>query len=115
MPLPLAILCGILLTVLIFVGAGYLLLLSMLLLPVYYAIRNVWAELPKVGQWKVRWERFFQVIFVELIVFIMFVVAQYEQPASVPLWILAYLLYMLSTSLCISISKDISDENLHIS
>jgi len=115
LPLPLAVLCGILLAVLIYGGGKYLILLSILLLPIYYAIRNVWRELPKGGNWKMRWERFFQVIFIELIVGIMLVVAQSEQPASIPWLIMVYLLYMLSTSLCISISKDIPYENLHIS
>ena len=108
MPLPLAILCGILLTVLIFRGAGFLLFLSMLLLPIYYAVKNVLTELPKGGNWKVCWERFFQVIFVELIVVIMFVIqiAQIDQSILISVWMMAYLLYLISTSLCISISKD---------
>ncbi len=107
MPLPLAIIFGILLALLIYGGGIQLLLLSILVLPIYYAIRNVWMELPKGGTWKVRRERFFKVIFVELIVGMMLVVAQNEQPGSISWLIMAYLLYMLFTSLCISISKDI--------
>ncbi len=35
-------------------------MLSVLLIPIYYAVRNVLTELPKGGKWKIRWERFFQ-------------------------------------------------------
>lgn len=107
MPLPLAIICGILLAVLIYGGGVRLILLSILLLPIYYAIKNAWMELPKDGKWKVNWERFFKVIFVELIVGIILAVAQSEQLASISWLIMAYFLYMLSTSLFISITKDI--------
>lgn len=107
MPLPLAILCSIILLVLIYGGRIGLIILSVLLLPIYYAIRNVRMELPKGGKWKVRWESFLQVTVIELIVGIMFVVAASKQPAAISVWIIAYLLYMLSTSLCISILKDV--------
>jgi len=105
MPLPLAILCGILLLALIYSWSLGLIILSVLLLPIYYAVRNVRTELPKGGKWKIRWEIFFQAAFAELILGIMFLLSAGEAPASISVWIMAYLLYMLSTSLCISISK----------
>lgn len=106
MPLPLAILCGILLAALIYGAGGYLILLSILLLPIYYAVRNMLTELQKGGKWKIRWEMFFQAAFTELVIGIIFLLAASEEPASITVWIIAFLLYMLFTSLCISVSKE---------
>lgn len=107
MPLPLAILCGIFLLALIYCWSIGLMILSVLLIPVYYAVRNMRTELPKGGKWKICWERFFQAAFTELIVGIMLLLALNEDPALISVWIMAYILYMLSTSLFISIIRNI--------
>ncbi|MEA1962449.1 MAG: hypothetical protein U9N81_14475, partial [Bacillota bacterium] len=78
-----------------------------LLLPIYYAVKNVLTELHRVGKWKIGWERFFQVSFTELMIGLMLLVGEGKEPTSISGWIMAYLLYLLATSIFVSISKDV--------
>jgi hypothetical protein len=105
MPVPLAILCSILFLALIYCEGGIIFIISLVFIPLYYAVRNTAMEIKKTGRWVIRWDKFFQVAVAEFVVSIIVVLSAGEEPAVIPMWVAACLLYILSTSLGISIAK----------
>ncbi len=68
MPMPWAILLGILVGLILLWGGRKLLTLSVVLLPLYFAARNLVDQGRKDGHWTMRWPRFWQAFVLQFVV-----------------------------------------------
>lgn len=103
----LPIICGIIIGVILFFKSGILAQLAVLLLPVYFSVRNIMRQRNNSGNWTLDWTKFGLAFVLELIVFgAPAYVIVFSEPHP-PTWAFLILaVYVLVTSFAYGFSKN---------
>lgn len=106
MPMVLAILCGVLFGLLLFFKGFSLKGLTILLLPLYFAVRNLVHQRRADGDWTMRWPKFWEAIILELMIIgIPASVGLISEPDRGILILLGIALYIILTAVAYSVTK----------
>lgn len=108
MSFPIAILATIaLMAVYYFFGIGILIIAALILVPVYYAGKNITAQIRTIGNWSMRWNRFAEVVIIQTVLGIALALTMMDSVKDKyqDTVLLAFLLYSIFVAITIGIAK----------